>query len=78
MSHISRSLTTRLARLEAENSRAGQQHGLVIVPQYEGETPDTALQAAGSTSAEVSGSAAVFLQRFWPRDEEGDASQSLI
>jgi len=78
MSHMPRSLTTRLARLEAENSRAAAQHGLVIVSQYAGETPDTALQAAGSTSAEVSGSAVVFLRRFWPRDEEGDASQSLI
>jgi hypothetical protein len=75
MSHIPRALATRLARLEAQCVRIASQ-SILLVRLYQGETRDTALQAAGYSPAAVSGRLVVFLRRGWSRAQEDTAIQS--
>jgi hypothetical protein len=56
-----RSLMTRLARLEAQGDTDAPP--LRLVHQYAGETPATALQAVGYASEEVAGRLVGFLLR---------------
>ena len=60
----------RLARLKAQAGTDAPQT-LRLVHQYAGESPATALQAAGYTSKEVAGREGVFLWRGRPWEPEG-------
>lgn len=62
MTSIPRALITRLARLEAQSVPPVPQR-IMLVYQYADATRETALQAAGLSPEEVSGSLVVFLQR---------------